>query len=276
MSRRPNPALGVRRRACALCALTVISLATGACVPKGDYEDAVRRADRNQALRQKVEAERARLDAEYSRAKARLDALAAELDAARYEAEVSTRERKAAEETVEQLRSELSRVGDHIRHYAKRNIELERVGSQLADLERDVAARLATLRDLTAKLDGLSPSSGVSIVTVDGFPAVRFAAGRAVTARGLSTEAKRAVGALGAALEDDPNKELIVLFAPRDESSRSIAKVIADAVVEKLARAAVEVLQSESTEKGTAVALVRLRTAAETEELSVRSAAPDE
>jgi predicted RNase H-like nuclease (RuvC/YqgF family) len=237
----------------AMCAAVV---AVG-CVTQGRFDAEVAARDSEHAERLAAEKDAARLEGELRAAKERVEKLDARLSEAEYAVEVAERERKTAEEMVEQLRAELSRVGEHIKHFAHRNVELEQVGEQLGALEQDVEHRLNILEELTKRLGQTPPSSGVSVMVKDGYPAMRFAAGSAVSARGLNKDAKTAVATLAALLEARPGRELVALYAPGDDASRSVAEVIADAVRAKAGAAPVDVLEADGVDRGVALVIVR-------------------
>ena len=93
----------------------------------------------------------------------------------------AAQEREAANELVEQLRTELGRVGTHLRAYSEQRdavqASLEAAEAKLAELanvERDAAQRASMVRDLSVALHEPVSAGKLELVLVEGAPALRI------------------------------------------------------------------------------------------------------
>ncbi len=133
-----------------------------------------------------VELEAARTDlADQQRKVAERDALLAQHERLLAQSELelanATSDREDAEGRVTQLRSELERVGEHLRSFATHRKELEASlasaedrAQRLADLERDAARRALAMRDLALALHDPIRNGVVTIALDQGRPVLRL------------------------------------------------------------------------------------------------------
>jgi predicted RNase H-like nuclease (RuvC/YqgF family) len=245
-------------------ALLATFVPLSACVSHGAHDATVTELARERQTRETLDGRVSDLQAQTQRAEQRIAELENALSAARYEAEVTAHKEQEAKALVEQLQGELGRVGSHIQHYARRNVELEASRNELDELERDVARRLNVFKALSAALGSVSPRSGVAVTTLDGYPAVRFAAGSAVSKRGLNDEAKLAVSTLAELVSADPKGDLVLVHRPSDRTSQSVAAAIAASIGAKAGGRTIEVIEGEAIDGATALAVLHGRSAAGT------------
>jgi hypothetical protein len=104
-----------------------------------------------------------------------------QLDATTLSANVSAREREEAIATVEQLRGELGRVGDHLRTFAEQKAALatalegaETRARRLEGLEKAATRRGLALRDAALLMSDAITAGEVELVVSDGRPLVRL------------------------------------------------------------------------------------------------------
>lgn len=169
---------------------TVLAATTlvGCVVPQNRYDEVADKLRSEEGLLRKSEAELARLSAEVVRLSQTLDgkeqslvAREGDLAKAQLEAEQISREKNDAIDLVEQLRGELGRVGEHLREYAGRKEELEAALARaearakgLEAAEKDLAAKVLVMRDVTLALAEPVAAGKVVVTSVDGKPTVRF------------------------------------------------------------------------------------------------------
>lgn len=172
----------------AALAVFVSPFFTACVVPQNRYDEVEAKLQSEEGLRRKSDAELARVSAELARVSQALDgkerSLAAKEDdlaQAQLTAEQIGREKSDAVELVEQLRGELGRVGEHLKQYSERKDELETALSnaearakELEAAERDIAAKVLVMRDVTLALAEPASAGKVIITSVDGKPTVRF------------------------------------------------------------------------------------------------------
>lgn len=160
-----------------------------ACVPATRYEEAKSASEVQLAGRQRAEAELAatqhRLDAalsELGQRDRKLNESEQSVSESKLESTLLVKQRDEATGLVDQLRSELARVGDNLRTYAEQKAELEKSlqAAQARKLEleqneaRTVAVALLT-RDLTAALGERVTRGDVRIDVSDGRVLLRAA-----------------------------------------------------------------------------------------------------
>jgi hypothetical protein len=160
-----------------------------ACVvPQNRYDEVAAKLRSEEGLRRKAEADLARVSADLVRLGQTLDgkeqslvAREGDLAKAQLESEQIAREKTDAVELVEQLRGELGRVGEHLRQYSDRKQELEaalqRAEARAKGLEaeeRDLAAKVLVMRDVTLALAEPAAAGKVVVTSLSGKPTVRF------------------------------------------------------------------------------------------------------
>lgn len=173
-----------------LLATIKLALVAGCVVPKARYEEARsalaveqeahrRTGQQLHQLAQKLDDVAKRL-AERERA---LSEQSEQLDAASLSANVSAREREEAIATVEQLRGELGRVGDHLRAFADQKAALESAlastetrANKLEGLEKAATRRGLALRDVALLMSDAITAGEVELAVSDGRPTIRLEA----------------------------------------------------------------------------------------------------
>lgn len=180
------------------CGVLLSPLLTACVVPQNRYDAVEAKLHNEEGLRRKSEAELARVSAELVRLSQTLDGKErslvereGDLAKAQLDAERISREKTDAIELVEQLRGELGRVGEHLREYSGRKQELEAAlekaekrAKELEAAERDIAAKVLVMRDVSLALAEPAAAGKVVITTVDGKPTVRFDAGEVFSGKG--------------------------------------------------------------------------------------------
>ncbi len=163
-------------------------LALGGCVSQARYDEArsalmveqeAHRRTNAQlyALSQKVDQLQARL----SERERQLEESAAQISAAELAATQADTERDEAVATVEQLRGELARVGDHLRTFADQKQSLsealdgaETRAKRLEELEKSVARNALIVRDVSVLLNEAIAMGEVELEIVEGRPLLRL------------------------------------------------------------------------------------------------------
>lgn len=104
-----------------------------------------------------------------------------QLDASSLAANVSAREREEAIATVDQLRGELGRVGDHLRAFSdqKRALEsalgtAEERAKRLEALEKSATRRALAVRDVALLMSDALTAGEVELAVVEGRPVLRI------------------------------------------------------------------------------------------------------
>jgi flagellar motor protein MotB len=104
-----------------------------------------------------------------------------QLDASTLAANVSAKEREEAIETVEQLRGELGRVGEHLRAFADQKVALasaldgaEARAKRLEGLEKAMTRRSLALRDVSLLMSDAISSGEVELAVSEGRPVLRL------------------------------------------------------------------------------------------------------
>jgi hypothetical protein len=216
-----------------VCAALLSPLAAGCVVPQNRYDEVSAKLHEEEALRRKSEAELARLSADIVRLSQALDgkeqsllAREGDLANAQLEAERISREKTDAVELVEQLRGELSRVGEHLREYSGRKQELEAAlgraearAKELEAAERGIASKVLVMRDVSLALAEPAAAGKVVITTVEGKPTVRFDAREVFSGKGTELKSD-----MVAALE-----RIALAVAPRGEVHLELSDLSAEA-----------------------------------------------
>lgn len=154
----------------------------GACVPATRYEEAKSASEVELAGRQRAEAElaatRAKLDAalaELNQREAKLAESEQSVSASKLENSVALKERDEATSMVEQLRSDLARVGDNLRSYAQQKAELEKSlqaaqahQSELEQGDARVESTARLTRDLTSALGDRVTNGDIAVDVREG------------------------------------------------------------------------------------------------------------
>jgi chaperonin cofactor prefoldin len=190
----------------------------GCFVPEKDYDQAVNTLRAEQEahrgtsaelyeLRQKLEFAQGKLAEEHSELSSRVSALAE----SKVELERMEKEHGDATETVEQLRGELARVGDHLRAFSDQKHSLETAlseaegrASELSRLEKEAAIRGALVRDVTHALHE-EVEGDVAAIVLEGLDLQvrlvgrRILDGNALTAEGKQSMSRLASGVVGKA-----------------------------------------------------------------------------
>lgn len=153
-----------------------------ACVPATRYEEAKSASEVELAGRQRAEAElaatRAKLEAaltELGQREQRLAETEQSVSESKLASSVALKERDEATGMVEQLRSDLARVGDNLRSYAQQKAELEKSlqvaqqrKSELEQGDAQLAAIVHLTRDLTSALGDRVTNGDVAVEAREG------------------------------------------------------------------------------------------------------------
>ena len=208
MHEAPTPHRSQRAAAVALAAF---GIALPAClVPQQRYDAVVAEAEAQhtsivnlQTALDQCEERRARVREQLAASEANAQAIANERSGLELDLTVARRERDDAQQLVDQLRGELSRVGRDVRTFAGRNAQLqeslgqleERVGA-LAAAERAAEERTEVLSELALGLRGELARHVVDLDLVAGRPVVLLLA-TAANAEGLYERGVNAVKVVG-------------------------------------------------------------------------------
>jgi hypothetical protein len=110
---------------------------------------------------------------------------------AELDAEVTSKEREAASEIVDQLRNDLARVGDHLRSFAQEKAELaealdaaEARAERLAAAEREAQSAALVMRDLSLSFHESIASGDLELIVDSGRAVVRVPRGRLIAPDG--------------------------------------------------------------------------------------------
>ena len=178
----------LRRTTVQLGTAFVCSLVTGCFVPQNRYDEVVTRLHGEEAARKaddvelaRVRADLARLDQTLGSRESSLTTRERELSQAKLDSDRVSTERDDAVVLVEQLRSELARVGDNLREYSEQKRELEAAlgeadlrAKRLDQAEKSVEQKVLLVRDVSLALVDAVKAGTVSVTVVDGKPAVRL------------------------------------------------------------------------------------------------------
>jgi flagellar motor protein MotB len=223
-----------------------------ACVvPQNRYDAANQKIRDEQTAHRETREKLRELEAVLARVQAALDAHASELTQkekqllrTKLESDVDATAREDAFALVEQLRGELARAGDHLRHYSEKKQELETAlteaeqrAKDMQDAERSFALSAQVVRNLTLALADRLGTGGATIeaeqqrliVTVPSKDV--FAPGK----HQISAGAAALLGRIGAALEPLEGARVEVTEAPitvTDQPEDVIVKLqnVADAL----------------------------------------------
>ncbi len=175
------------------------ALGTGACVSQQHYVETRDALIREQAghhettlqLRETggrlaaVERERDQARREAEARRERLERTEGRVAQLQLDVDVAAQQREEAARLVDQLRSELARVGTHLRAFSDQRDALrtaldaaEDRLTQLAAVENRAAARAVVIRDLAVALHRPVATGEVELAVVDGRPVLRLPAAR--------------------------------------------------------------------------------------------------
>jgi hypothetical protein len=214
--------------------VSVLALGVGMtkCVPAKSYDEARTAAETeftaHGRTRQRLEAAHERIRAleqslvERERA---LETGESSVAAAKLETIVASKDKEAAMDLVEQLRSELARTGSHLTAFSNEKRDLaravmlaeERV-KNLEAAEKNMDELLATARDLTAAL-GATDKDGIELGAQDGQLALSIPASRlfAEGSDSLVVDAAPLLGAISTVANEHPRIR-VVLGAPEADA----------------------------------------------------------
>jgi hypothetical protein len=173
--------LGSRVALRAVSFLMVATSATG-CVPAKNYEEArsvaESEAQAHERTRQRLEASMERIRTLEDQLNAREQSLAADESVtaeSKLATAVATKEKEAAVELVDELRSELARTGDHLMIFAREKHDLAQTllvaEQRMADIElasKHLNELVATTRDLSLALRDELEGGRVELIARDG------------------------------------------------------------------------------------------------------------
>ena len=205
--------------------LMVATSATG-CVPAKNYQEArsvaESEAKAHEHTRQRLEASMDRIHALEQELATREQSLSADENAAaesKLASAVATKEKEAAVELVEQLRSELARTGDHLMIFAREKQDLAQTllvaERRMADIEiagKQLGELIATTRDLGLALHDELAQGSVELGARDGQvivamnPDVLFAEGDEL----LAPAAAPLLAAVGKVSVEHPSLRVLV------------------------------------------------------------------
>jgi len=165
-----------------VASLAALAGVFAACVPAARYEEAKSASEVELAGRQRAEAElvatREKLElatAELNQRQQKLAETEQSVSESKFESSVAVKERDEATGLVDQLRSELARVGDNLRSYAQQKADLEKslqaAQARKLELEQNEAHTVAIARltrDLTSALGERVMSGDVLVDVRDG------------------------------------------------------------------------------------------------------------
>ncbi|HET7541914.1 MAG TPA: hypothetical protein VFK05_18700 [Polyangiaceae bacterium] len=165
-----------------VASLAAIAGFFSACVPATQYEEAKSASEVELAARQRAELElsatRSKLEAALAELNQREQKLAEteqSVSESKLESSVAVKERDEANGLVDQLRGELSRVGENLKSYAEQKAELEKnlqaAQARKQELERNEAQTVAIARltrDLTSALGERVTRGDMAIDVRDG------------------------------------------------------------------------------------------------------------
>jgi len=214
---------------------SVLALTVGmaSCVPAKNYDEARTAAETEFSAHGKT---RSRLEAAHQRIQTLEQTLAereraletgeSSVAAAKLETIVVGKDREAAVQLVEQLRSELARTGNHLVAYSneKRNLAQallfaeERVRA-IEAAEKNLTALVATARDLTTMLGADMKDSGIEVGAKDGQIVLSVFAGKlfADGSDSLVVEAAPVLGAVSK-VSGEHGSVRVILRAPEGAS----------------------------------------------------------
>jgi flagellar motor protein MotB len=228
--------------------LLVATSATG-CVASKHYDEArfvaeseatahARTRERLEASMQRIHA----LEAELSEKERNLAAGANLAEESKLASTVATKEKEAAVQLVEQLRSELARTGDHLLLFAKEKRDLAQTllvaEQRMGDIEtagKHLTELVATTRDLALELQSELEKGSLELAARDGQVIVGIPSDKLFVANGdtLVMEAGPALAALGKVSARHPTLRVIVREPVPSTSSSVRLQRLSDALRER-------------------------------------------
>lgn len=167
------------------------ALCASACVPASQY-NATRSAleteeASNRQMMNELYQARHKLSAVESDARSRDDKAAQQDEAlaqAQLDDSIQAKKRQNAAQLVDQLREELSRVGDHLRFFVGQNGELKKQLAAAQAQDQHLAADVLVVRDLALLLNRELAKGEVELGVAGGVPVLRVASSRVFGASG--------------------------------------------------------------------------------------------
>ena len=227
--------------------LLVASSATG-CVASKHYDEArsvaESEAQAHSRTRERLEASLARiraLETELAENQRRMALGSNAAEESKLASVVATKEKEAAVELVEQLRSELARTGDHLMLFAREKRDLAQTllvaEQRMGDIElasKHLGELVAVTRDLSLELENELEKGSVELSARDGQVVVSVKSERLFATGGdmLVTEAGPVLAALGKVSGEHQGMRVIVREAT-PASSRARVQRLGDALRER-------------------------------------------
>ena len=206
--------------------LVLAASSTAGCVASKQYDEArsvaVSEQQAHARTRERLEASMKRIAVLEADLAAREQAMAKDADAAeesKLASTVATKEKDAAFQLVEQLRSELARTGDHLVLFAKEKRDLQQTllvaEERMRNIEsagRNLDELVAAARDLSLALGGELDKHVVELGARDGQVVLGMAPERLFAANGdaLATDAGPTLAAVGKVSQAHPGLRVMV------------------------------------------------------------------